>query len=107
MNKLNDLVQEIIDFGDVIAFAENPADRDFQNACRLFSDYLDWKFKEIKNQLEMEGSEQQAQWIAGEMEKLGQLISPTNRSTTSYVQWASELLMRCVEFRKNSRVAVA
>ncbi|HEY9050841.1 MAG TPA: hypothetical protein VIQ03_04810 [Gammaproteobacteria bacterium] len=107
MNKLNDLVQEIIDFGDVIAFAENPADRDFQNACRLFSDYLDWKFKEIKNQLEMEGSEQQAKWIADEMEKLGQLISPANRSTTSYVQWASELLMRCVEFRKNSRVAVA
>lgn len=107
MNKLNDLVQEIIDFGDVIAFAENPADRDFQNACRLFSDYLNWKLMEIKDQLKLEGSEQQLRWISNEMEKLGQLISPTNRSTTSYVQWASELLMRCVEYRKNTKIAVA
>ncbi len=107
MNKLNDLIQEIIDFGDVIAFAENPADRDFQNACRLFSDYLNWKLMEIKDQLEHEGSEQQLCWIGNEMEKLGQLITPANRSTTSYTQWASELLMRCVEYRKNSKVAIA
>ena len=74
MKELNDLIQEIVDFGNVIAYNDNPADADYQYACNLFTQYLDGRFTELKEQLQKTGSESDMHWAARELENLSELI---------------------------------
>lgn len=101
MKELNELIQEIVDFGNVIAYTDNPADPDFQNACDLFSQYLDHRFKELKNKLHEVGTDREINWTAKELAKLGDLITPPRRSAGPYIQWTRNLFQHCEKLQRN------
>ena len=106
MKELNALVQEIVDFGDVISYSENPADPNFQNACDLFSQYLDWKFTELKQQLtESDALNSDPQWDNSDLEGLNKLISSPMRSAETYITWTRELMQYCVNLQRNKLIA--
>lgn len=106
MKELNALVQEIVDFGDVISYAENPADPNFQNACNLFSQYLDWRFTELKAQLDNsdEGNDS-SEWSSSDLEDLNRLISAPKRSADAYIGWTRDLFQYCVTLQRNKLIA--
>ena len=106
MKELNKLIQEIIDFGDVIAYTDNPADSDFQNACYLFSCYLEDRLKDIQQKLHAVGSGQEITWATREITKLNDLITLPRNSTAPYIQWARNLFQHCEEFQ-HSKLAIA
>lgn len=100
MNELNELIQEIVDFGDVIAYNDNPADADFQNACNLFSNYLEWRLAEITEKLRATGEEAEIQRATREIEILSDLITPPQQSTDPCIQWTRNLFRHCMELRQ-------
>ena len=105
MKELNVLIQEIVDFGDVIAYAENPADPNFQNACDLFSQYLDWRFAELQDKLASEGLPSNSQWTTSELESLNRLVSAPRRTAEACINWTRELFQYCVELQRNKLIA--
>ena len=105
-NDLNDLIQEIINFGNVISFVDDPADSDFQNACQLFSRYLENRFSEIKSQPHIAISKGDINWTENQIAKLSNLVSLEDNSTTPYVQWTENLFKYCEELQHN-KAAVA
>lgn len=106
MKELNKLIREIIDFSDVIAYNDNPANSDFQNACYLFSCYLDTQIKEIKQQLRAVNSDQEITTIINEINKLDNLISLPRNTTAPYIEWTRNLFQHC-EVRQHHEPAVA
>ncbi len=103
-NELNNLIQEIITFGDVIAFTDNPADADFQNACQLFSHYLKHRFSDIKSKSHVAACEEDIKWTENEITKLGNLISLPDSSTAPYIQWTRHLFEYCEELQHHKAV---
>ena len=106
MKELNILIQEIIDFGDVIAYTDNPADSDFQNACYLFSCYLEDCLKEIQYKLRGIDSDQKITWASREITKLNNLTALPRNSTAPYIQWTRDLFQYC-EGLQHSKQAIA
>ncbi len=106
MKELNKLIQEIIDFGDVIAYTDNPADTDFQNACYLFSCYLEECLKDIQHKIHTVDSDQETTWAASEITKLNNLTTLTRNSTAPYIQWTRNLFQHCEELQ-NNKLAIA
>ncbi|MCW9012623.1 MAG: hypothetical protein OQL06_02475 [Gammaproteobacteria bacterium] len=107
MNELNELIQEIVDFGDVIAYNDNPADADFQNACNLFSSYLDGRFTELNQKFKQTGSTSEIKWAANELEKLAELITPPQHATGPCIQWTHKLFKHCAEIQRSNIEHVA
>ncbi len=105
MKELNALIQEIVDFGDVVSYAENPADPNFQNACDLFSQYLDWRFRELKEHLDTEGLPNNSQWNIGDLESLNRLMLIPKQNTEACIAWTRELLQHCMELQRNKPIA--
>ena len=105
-NELNNLIQEIVNFGDVITFIDNPADSDFQNACQLFSGYLENRFSDIKSKPHLSTCEADIKWTENEMAKLSGLISLPVNSSTPYIQWTRDLFQHCEELQRH-KIAVA
>jgi len=98
-NELNNLIQEIITFSDVIAFIDNPADPDFQNACQLFSSYLKNQFYDIKSKSHVASCKENIKWVENEIAKFSDLISLPDNSTTPYIQWTHNLFQHCEELQ--------
>jgi len=100
-NELNNLTQEIIAFSDVIAFIDNPADADFQNACQLFSSYLKNQFSDIKSKSHVAACKEDIEWTENEIARLSDLISLPDSSTTPYIQWTRSLFQHCEELQQH------
>ena len=49
--RLQELTEEIRDFGNVIHYTDDPADGDFRNACDLFSQYLSNQLNSINSNI--------------------------------------------------------
>lgn len=105
MKELNALIQEIVDFGDVLSFTDNPADQNFQDACSLFNGYLDWRFSEVKQQLQVASATDRALWSSSEIDTLSQLITTPVNTTATHISWARDLLQYCVELQRNKPIA--
>ena len=105
MKELNALIQEIVDFGNVIAYADNPADPNFQNACDLFSQYIDWRFAELKSKLNVEGLPSSTHWTANDLESLDRLMSSPKRSAEACINWTRDLFRYCVELQRSKLIA--
>jgi hypothetical protein len=105
MKELNALIQEIVDFGDVISYSENPADPNFQNACDLFSQYLDWRFRELKERLDAEGLPSNSQWNSRDLETLNHLMLAPKSTAEACIAWTRDLLRHCVELQRNKPIA--
>jgi len=106
MKELNELIQEIIDFKDVIAYTDNPADSDFQNACYLFSSYLEQRLNDLHHKLHSVNPDQKVNRINNELEKLKDLIFLPRNATDPYIKWARSLFLHCEEFQHH-KAAVA
>ena len=104
-NELNDLIQEIVNFGQVISFTGNPGDSNSQHACQLFSSYLDNRFTDIKANFHITDCEDNINWTVSEITQLGYLISSQENSTTPNTQWIHELSQHCKELQRNKMTA--
>lgn len=105
MKELNTLIQEIVDFGDVIAYAEDPADPNFQHACDLFSQYLDWRFAELKERLDSDGLPSSSLWTNNELEHLYQFFASPRQTAEACINWTRELFQYCTELKRNKPIA--
>jgi len=99
MRKIDTLLQEIIDFGDLIAYAENPASPDFQQACRLFSQYLNQQFKLIKI------NTQDFICTADDLAHLQKLLTPPQNNSRSCINWIRSLFQHCTQLQTSQQVA--
>ena len=106
IQELDNLIQEIIDFGNVVSYAENPDDINFQNACHLFNDYLNWKLEELKETLKTQGSAMDIQWTVNELSKLVHLIENSKQTPSEQTHWFKKLLQHCTDMQQNKIVAI-
>lgn len=95
MHKLDNLIQEIIDFGHIVSYNQNPEDPNFQTACILFSDYLNGQLNELKEELKTQGSELEIQQATHKLNELCGLIEHNASPATSIAQWFDRLLQYC------------
>lgn len=103
MTQLDNLLQEVIEFSNLIAYSENPADPDLQNACRLFSDYLAAELKTSRRNLI--GTAQATRWSARELNKLEKLVASPKPNTQSSIEWIRALFQYCIGLQQNRVVA--
>jgi hypothetical protein len=101
MTQLDDLLQEIIQFSNLIAGNENPADPDLQHACRLFSDYLAAQLKVIRRSMIGTPSAQHSRWTARELSQLNELIKRPDHTTRSCTDWIRTLFQYCITLQHN------
>ena len=101
-DELNNLIQEIVDFSNILAFTDNTGDSNFQNACQLFGGYLDNRFTELKAALQITD---EIDWAASEIAKLDGLISLQQNSSIPDTQWIQNLSQYCEELQQNKIAA--
>jgi len=89
--KLKELAQETLSFGEVISHSDNPADKDFREACHLFSQHL-------SHQLQIIGSYTRLQAMQPEMHKtnsqlciLNELINPQQIDSYLNYDWNAKV----------------
>jgi hypothetical protein len=105
MTKLDDLIQEVIEFSNLIGYSENPADPDLQNACRLFSTYLDTQLKQIRRAMIGTPAAIHSRWTASELSQLSELIDRPKHSTELCIQWIRDLFQHCIALQRGRQVA--
>ncbi|MDH5472202.1 MAG: hypothetical protein OEY61_05040 [Gammaproteobacteria bacterium] len=105
MQELDTLLQEVIDFGNVIANADDPTDINLQHACHLFSDYLNWKIEEFKENLKIHGSTLEIQLTVNELTKFSNLLEQTEQSPSTQTHWLSSLLQQCADIQQGKIAA--
>lgn len=105
MTQLNSLIQEVIEFSDLIASHENPADPDLQNACALFSNYLDNQLKEIRRSMIGNPTALSTRWNPHELRQLSDLIKRPTHSPRSCVEWIRTLFQYCISLQRGSMAA--
>ena len=105
MTKLDDLIEEVIEFSNLIGYSENPADPDLQNACRLFSSYLDAELKVIRRNMIGTPSAIHSRWTASELSQLGELIDRPKHSTELCIEWIRDLFQHCITLQRGRLVA--
>ena len=105
-NELNDLIQEIVSFSNAISSTNNPGNSNFQNACELFSGYLDNHFAEIKSKPHFRDCKENTNWTCEEITKLSDLIYSQENSSALYSQWIHDLSKYCEELQHN-KIATA
>ena len=106
IQELDNLIQEVIDFGNVVSYAEDPEDINFQQACNLFNDYLNWKLEELKEQLKTQGSAQEIQWTINELTKLVDLIDQPEQTSATQTHWFKNLFQHCANIQQNKIAAI-
>jgi hypothetical protein len=105
MTQLDTLIQEVIDFSDVIACNENPADPDLQNACRLFSEYLDFQLKQARRDFIGTPAKRHNRWHANELRLLSDLIQRPTHSPTCCITWIRTLMQYCITLQRGKLAA--
>ena len=101
-DELNSLIQEIVDFSNILAFTDNTGDSNFRNACQLFSGYLDNRFTELKTASQITD---EIDWAASEITKLSGLISLQQNASIPDTQWIQNLSQYCEELQQNKIAA--
>ncbi len=94
LNKLYNLQQEILSFGDVVNQAKNPADSDFLHACELFSQHLSYQLKNVNSSICLQDIRPEMEQTTAQLCELSELITPDMTSTDNY-QWSNKLLNFC------------
>lgn len=98
-NKLQELTQEILSFGEVINFTENPADLDFCNACELFSKHLSYELQTINSNVCFQDIRPDMQQTTAQLYQLSELITPAQSSTEDSKQWSNKLVDFCDQLK--------
>ncbi len=105
MKELNQLIQEIIDFGDVIKYTDDHDDPNFKHACDLFMQYLDWRFDELNQKLQSEDQVCASCLNKKELDHLSRLITSPSRVTETRLAWAQNLFDFCVDLSEAHSIA--
>lgn len=105
MTKLDDLIQEIIEFSNIVSYSENPADRDLHNACCLFSDYLASQLQVVRQAMIGPASSQSTRWTAQELNQLRELITRPQPAAQDCAEWIRALFEHCTLLQHDTRVA--
>ena len=95
LNKLHELQQEILNFGDVVNQTENPADVDFCNACDLFSQHLSYELKSINSNLCLKDIRPEMQQTTAQLCELSELITPDTEDCNDSYEWPNKLTNFC------------
>jgi len=74
--RLQELTKEIVNFGEVINYTENPVDSDFRNACDLFSQYLNHELQDINANIRFHDTRSDIKQTTSRLHELSDLISP-------------------------------
>lgn len=93
--QLNELTREALGFSDVIRFTDNPADADFCNACRLFSDYLNHQLESLDRRLASNNASESTRSISNQLHKLSSLITPEQIDPDNTTPWTNKLDSYC------------
>jgi hypothetical protein len=103
--QLNELTREALGFSDVIRFTDNPVDADFCNACRLFSDYLNYQLESLDRQLSHSNATQDTRSITSQLHKLSSLITPEQINPDNTTPWADKLDSYCRQLETLRQIA--
>lgn len=104
-NKLQELQQEILSFGDIVSHTENPADIDFKHACDLFSQHLSYELKSIHATLRLEEIRPETQQTTAQLYQLNELITPVDSGDNDDYQWSGKLLNFCAQLQALKSIA--
>ncbi len=105
INKLHDLQQEILSFGNVVNQVKNPADTDFRNACDLFSKYLNFELQAINSNICLKDIRPEMQQTTAQLHKLSELITPDTSDSNEQHQWTKKLLNFCNQLQTLKSIA--
>jgi len=94
-NRLNELTQATLNFGDIIDATENPSDSDFRNACSLFSQYLESELRLIGTIPLEQSSYSNIQHITDQLLSLSSLIAPDQLAFANNHHWSNNLVDFC------------
>ena len=104
-NKLQELQQEILNFGDIVNQIENPADVDFKNACDLFSQHLSYELKVINSSLRLRDIRPETEQTTSQLYELNELITPVKSNDNDDYQWPEKLLNFCAQVQTLKSIA--
>ncbi|HED33441.1 MAG TPA: hypothetical protein ENJ08_04375 [Gammaproteobacteria bacterium] len=98
-NKLNELQQEILNFGDVVNQTQNLSDMDFRNACDLFSQHLNFELDSISsNVCLIKDNRSEVHQTTAQLHQLNELITPAT-SDINTNQWSDNLNNFCSQLQ--------
>jgi len=98
-NRLNELTQATLNFGDVINSTENPSDSDFRNACSLFSQYLESELQLISSTPIEHDASSNIQNITDQLHSLSNLITPNQLAFSNSHHWPNNLVDFCSQLQ--------
>lgn len=94
-DRLNELTQETLNFGDIISSTENPANADFRNACDLFSQYMDNQLQIINSGFVEHSSLTNIQNVTHQLHVLSSLIASNSLDLSNTYRWSNNLVDFC------------
>jgi len=104
-NKLLDLKEETLNFGDIVNQAENPADKDFRYACDLFSKHLSYQLRSISSNISIKEANPEIQQTATQLNVLSELITPCTTDNKMSDTWSDKLLNFCSQLKTLKNIA--
>jgi len=104
-NKLHELKEDILNFGEVVNHAENPSDKDFRNACDLFSQYLSHQLKSINSNISLKKALPEIQQTTSQLCVLNELITPCATDNNDNGTWPNKLLNFCNQLQTLKNIA--
>ena len=103
--RLQELTDEIRNFGDVINFTDDPADGDFRNACDLFSQYLSSQLNSINSNMTFKDIRPEMQQTTAQLIELSELISPDHSASETNSQWSDKVIHFCHQAQSLKKIA--
>jgi len=97
--RLNELTQETLLFGDIVSSTENPANADFRNACSLFSQYMEHQLQIINSSLTEQNSLTNIQNNAHQLHMLSSLIASDSLEISNPYHWSNNLVDFCSQLQ--------
>ena len=104
-NKLHELQQEILSFGEIVSHTENPTDSDFRNACDLFSQHLNYELSAINTNIQPNDIRHETQQSTAQLFELNELITPVKTGDNADYQWSGKLLNFCAQLQTLKSIA--
>ncbi|VAW59972.1 hypothetical protein MNBD_GAMMA11-883 [hydrothermal vent metagenome] len=104
-NKLQELTEEILDFGNIINLTRNPSNTDFRNACDLFSKRLNYQLETIHTNVQFKDIRPEMQQTTNKLYQLSELISPCQQGSDEFYYWPGRLLDFCNQIQTLKKIA--
>ncbi|HED34654.1 MAG TPA: hypothetical protein ENJ08_10655 [Gammaproteobacteria bacterium] len=104
-SKLQELTGEILDFGEIISSTKNPSNKDFKNACDLFSKRLSYQLQMISSNALFADIQPEMQQTTNKLCQLSELISPYQKGCDEFYYWPGKLLDFCNQIQTLKKIA--